>query len=161
MIIYFKYSNHLVMLVFFMLFSVQPLRPQEENTLSPYSIILKRNVFNPLWAVSLQGNDTRARKEELEALKKAEEERKAKERTDQEQNLIASKKKEIEANYSLNGIVFEKGRKQAVISDKRDMEHFLYENDMLGESKIISIDPEKSEVTLDYQGKFTVTLGMQ
>jgi len=72
-----------------------------------------------------------------------------------------NKKKEIEQNYSLTGIIFDKGKKQAVIQDRKGLSSFMYENDFLDEAKIISINETKSEVILDYKGKFTVVFRME
>ncbi|OGS36724.1 MAG: hypothetical protein A2293_10310 [Elusimicrobia bacterium RIFOXYB2_FULL_49_7] len=133
-----------------------------KNDFSQYSIISKRNVFRPLWVVPSSGrSDERSRKEELEALRKAELERQDAQKTAEEQNTLNNKKREFEQNYTLNGIVFENGRRQAVVQDKKGLTYFLYENDTLDDAKIISISDSKSEIVADYQGKFTVTLHMQ
>lgn len=128
------------------------------DNLSSYNIIANRNIFKPLWGISpTTKSDDKSRKEELEALKKADEERKKAQQTTDLEN----KKHEIESSYTLNGIVFENGKKQAIMQAKKGSTHFVSENDMLDDLKIISIDDAKSEVTADYQGKFTVTFHME
>jgi len=129
----------------------------QDNGMSSYNIIVQRNIFRPLWAVTASaGNENVSRKDDLVALKKAEEERKR----NQETTELANKKHEIESNYTLNGIVFENGKNQAIIQVKKGSTHIVFENDMIDDLKIISINDTKSEVTADYQGKFTVTFHM-
>ncbi|OGS20225.1 MAG: hypothetical protein A2252_06395 [Elusimicrobia bacterium RIFOXYA2_FULL_39_19] len=126
-----------------------------------YKTIATRNVFRPLWATEFNNSDDKSRKEELEALKKSEKERIESQKLAEEQAKIDNKKKEIEQNYSLTGIIFDKGKKQAVIQDRKGLSSFMYENDFLDEAKIISINETKSEVILDYKGKFTVVFRME
>jgi len=137
------------------------LQAEQKYNSSSYSIIAKRNIFRPLWAVSTAKIDDISRKEELEALRKAEQERQQTQKTAEEESKINLKKREIEQNYTLTGIMLDNGKKQAVIQDKKGSTSFLYENEMLGDARIISINNQKSEVTIDYQGKFTVLLKIE
>jgi len=137
---------------------IAPYVYSQDNGMSSYNIIIQRNIFRPLWAVtSPAGNDDKSKKAELETLRKAEEER----QKSQQITELANKKHEIESTYTLNGIVFENGKKQAIIQVKKGSTHFAFENDMLDDLKITSINDSKSEVTADYQGKFTVTFHME
>lgn len=131
------------------------------ETSNQYKIISERNIFRPLWNVSADKTDDRSRKEELAALQKAEEERQRALNKAEEQNLINSKKQEYEQNYKLTGIVLDNGKHQAIIQDPNGSAHMLYENDMLVDLKIVSINEAKSEVLADYQGKFTVKFRME
>ncbi|OGS21143.1 MAG: hypothetical protein A3J83_08770 [Elusimicrobia bacterium RIFOXYA2_FULL_40_6] len=132
------------------------------NDYSKYDIIAKRNIFRPLWAIGAnRQDDPRSRKEELEALKKSEKERQEAQKLAEEQTKLDNKKKEIEQNYTLTGIVFDNGKKQAIIQNKKGVANFLYENDTLEDLKVLSINNSKGEVILDYQGKFTVSFHLE
>jgi hypothetical protein len=158
----------LVLLVVFLTGGVTSVKSPPGDDFSKYNVIIKRNIFNPLWAVNTETIYDKSRKEELEALKKAEEERKEALRKAEEDRKEAQriadeqkKKREIEENYKLTGIVFEKEKKQAIIQDKKGMSYFVFENDMLGEVKIVSINDAAGEVTADYLGIFTVKFHME
>jgi type II secretory pathway component PulC len=132
------------------------------NSLSSYKCIAERNVFRPLWKeVVVEKTDDKSRDKELEALKKAEEERKEAQKKAEEESALNNKKKDIEQNYILSGIVFDNGKKQAIIQDKKGTTYMLYENDTFEDMKVMSINNKKSEVIVDYKGKFTITFRME
>jgi hypothetical protein len=130
------------------------------DNFSSYNIISERNVFRPLWASnSFNAGADRSRKEELESLRIAESERQKKQKITDEQTQLDNKKKEIEQTYSLTGIIFENGKRQAVIQSKSGPAFFVFKDDTVDNMKVVSV--EDSEAVLDYQGKFTVTLKME
>jgi len=146
---------------FLVLFTMASFIPARGSDRLDYIYLNKRNIFRPLWSVSSVTKEDKSRKEELEALKKAEEERQQLQKAAEEQNALKNKLNEIEQNYALTGIVFENGKKQAVVQDKKGAAHFLYENGFMDDLKVVSIDDTKGEIVLDYQGKCTVTLHME
>jgi hypothetical protein len=134
---------------------------QTPRDLTACKTISERNIFRPLWKISPETADAVSRKEECEALKKAEAERKEAQKKIDEQNALAGKKKEFEQNYVLTGIVFETGRKQAILQDRKGQTHFLYENDSVGDGIVSCIDDSRGEITIDYQSRFTVIFRLE
>jgi hypothetical protein len=133
-----------------------------QDGFASYKVIPEKNVFRPLWASgAFNGSDDTSRKEEMEALRSAELERQRNQKTAEAQAELDNKKKEIEENYSLNGIVFENGSKQAVIQSKKGGAYLVFKGDTIDNMEVLSIDDVKGEAVLDCQGKFTVTLKME
>jgi hypothetical protein len=132
-----------------------------QTEFSDYKSIYTRNVFRPLWKTYTQKKDDKSRQEELEALRLAEEERKLALQEAEKQRKIEAKQREIETNYTLTGIVLDNNKPQAVIQERNGTAHFVYKDDTINDIKITSIDENKGETVLDYQGKFTVKLRMQ
>lgn len=128
---------------------------------SKYEIIFKRNVFRPLWHVSSEKVDDKSRKEEIEALKKAEEEQRAADRAAEEKATIDNKKNEITQNYSLTGIINEKGKDQAIIQKNEGTSYFVFQDETFDGLKVISINGSKGEIIVDWQGKLTVSLALK
>ena len=134
----------------------------KQTPVSAYSKINNRNIFHPLWNVSDTNNNSSLKKEELEAAKKLEEQKEL-ERKQAEQRRLDDKKKEVETNYALTGIISETdGPKACIQSKKNPNSTFIVKpGDSVDDLKVISVDSSKSEVLLDYEGNFNVTLRMQ
>jgi type II secretory pathway component PulC len=134
---------------------------QAARDFAGYSSISRRNIFRPLWTVSFDTPEDTSRREELEALQKSEKERADQAKQAEEQSKQETKKRELEQSYSLNGIVSDNGRLQAILQNKQGMTFFLFQNDTFEGGRVTSIDAATSRVVVDYQGKFTITYTMQ
>jgi hypothetical protein len=141
--------------------AVPSLGANTKHAYSSYAIIAERNIFKPLWKGNTVAAVDQSRKEELAALKNAAAEQLENQKRADEQNRRNARKQEIEQNYSLTGIIFENGQKQAILQSKNGSTHFVNTGDILEDMKVISIDDVKGEVVVDGQNAFSVTFRMQ
>jgi hypothetical protein len=134
----------------------------KQPPVSIYNKIINRNIFHPLWNVSDSKDTNISKKADIEAAKKLEEQREL-ERKQADQRRLEDKKKDVETNYILTGIIYETDGPKAAIQSKRNpnSSFIVKPGDNVDDLKVMSVNSSNSEVLLDYDGKFQVTLRMQ
>lgn len=120
-----------------------------------------RNVFAPLWrdaAEARRAREDRERKK-IEEVRAAEQlKMESARRSQQEDLMIQTKKREIENRLSVTGIVNNGREALAFVSDSSGSTRMVRDGDSIGEARVNAIDERRGEVRLDYQGKFEVVL---
>lgn len=134
-------------------------------TCPAYAAGLQRDIFRPLWKTSDSPSEISSKpmKAELDAIRKAEEERVEAQRKQEDQRRLEEKKKDIENSYTVTGIIHENGNLTAVLQSKRSSgkNYFVTKGETVDELKVTAINESRGDVTLDYDNKVSVTLHME
>ncbi len=134
----------------------------DKKSFKYFSITSQRNIFKPLWRKPVKSREEleaeRRRKEELERVQSEEESAKRK-----EERRLEEKKKELKQMLRLTGVVFNGTKYVAFVENVRtgNKSAILSEGDIVEESKVVKIDGDRQEVTLDFEEKFTIILRLQ
>lgn len=131
----------------------------ETPSLSSYAIISRRNIFRPIWKASRDtphntpptlsdGNQNTIKPQPIK---------------EDPTTTLLNRKKEIESTLVLTGIISEAEATQAIIQNKKSstLNYMVKTGDIFDDLKVISIDPGKNEVVLDYHSLLTVTLRLE
>ncbi len=159
------YSKIYLIIVVFTLSSGNTVYSHTIQKYSYYQLIERQDIFKPLWTVVTDNEAERKRREEQMRLEEEKRKREREQQLDElkrreEDTALQRKKTEIESTLVLSGIVFNGQENLALIEDKRgqDGSSMYSVGDMIKEAKIESIDENKKEIVLDYQGKLKITL---
>lgn len=128
-------------------------------SVTAHSLQIKRNVFAALWQEqTVNANDVAL----AQAKKFEEQQRQEQARLQNEQQaraadeLLTSKRRELQGGYTLTGIVNDGKQPIAFVSEKSSggKALMLRQDDMVSDARVARIDEQKGEMQLDYQGKF-------
>ncbi|MBN1384579.1 MAG: hypothetical protein JW983_06865 [Elusimicrobia bacterium] len=128
---------------------------------SYYKVVTRRNIFRPIWDTSeVRKDDKEAKKKHREELEKAEKEKQERLEKAKQERELAAKKRELETNLVLTGIILDDNQFQAVIQNRKlnNKTFFVGKGDMIEDTEVVSIDDSKGEIVLDYKNLIKVKL---